>query len=333
MKPFVRPLVAAALLVSAASVSAAEVVDRILVHVNARIITQSAFESRVTGTVREAGEAPEAARSIEVRRSVMKELINEALLLDRARDLDIITTDADVEDQIKRLKEQNRVETDEDFARALAASGLTVDRLREQLRRSMTVQRVVGREVNSKVDLSDDAMRLTYEREKETFALPEKARVAEILINPGPDAEKRAREAYDRVKGGARFEDVVKAYSEGPTKERGGDLGMVAKGELAPAIDAAVFALPPGGVSEPIQTRSGWHVVHVLEKTPAAYRSFAEVKPELLKREQETQFQKKLAEYLDKLEREAVIRVAPDAGTLYTPPAQAAAAPTPPAQP
>ena len=104
-------------------------------------------------------------------------------------------------------------------------------------------------------------------------------------------------------------------------------MGTVGKGELAAALDAAAFSLPAGAVSDPIETRSGWHVLKVVEKLPATYRPYSEVKAEILKKEQETQFQKKLAEYLEKLERDAVIKVSGEAAAYYQPPV---AAPPPP---
>ena len=302
---------------------AGEVVNRILVHVNSRIITQSQFDSRIDQTIHESGAPPNAAKGDEMKKSVLEELVNEALLEDRARELDLVTSDAEIEDQIKRLKEQNNVTTDEDFAKGLAQSGLTIDRLRDQLRRTVTLQRVVGREVNSKVDLSDDALRVIYEREKETWRVPEKAHLAEILVSNGDDparAARRAKEASDLVKGGAKFEAVVKDYSDGATKARGGDLGTVSRGELTAEIDKAVFSLPVGTVSDPIGTKFGWHLVKVIEKIPVSYKPFGDVKAELLKREQDTQFQKKLAEYLDKLKREAFIKVNAEAKPYFTPP-------------
>ena len=316
-----------ALLALSAVPAAAEVIDRILVHVNARIVTQNQLDERTETALREAPPGIDASQREEVRKAAMRELLNEALLEDRARELDIVATDAEVEDQVKRLKEQNKVTSDEDFARALAASGLTPEKLRDQLKRSTTIQRVVGREVNSKVDLSDDAIRLAYEREKETWAIPEKVRVAEVLILAGPGSAEKAREAAIAARGGAKFEDVVVRFSDGPTRSKGGDMGTVGKGELAAALDAAAFSLPAGGVSEPIETRSGWHVLKVIEKFPATYKPYSEVKAEILKKEQDTQFQKKLTEYLQKLERDAVIKVSAEAARYYQPPA---AAPPPP---
>ena len=181
-RPRVLPFVAFAAASLALPLGAGEVINRILVHVNSRIITQSQFDARIDQNVRENGTPPNAAKTEEMKKSVMEELVNEALLEDRAKELDLVTSDAEIEDQIKRLKEQNNVTTDEDFSKALAQSGLTIDRLRDQLRRTVTLQRVVGREVNSKVDLSDDALRVIYEREKETWRVPEKAHLAEILV-------------------------------------------------------------------------------------------------------------------------------------------------------
>jgi parvulin-like peptidyl-prolyl isomerase len=331
VKPFCRLLVSPGLLLAlflaAVPLFAGEVVDRILIYVNSRIISQGLFEARLDQVSRENGPPPDAARREDMKKSVLEELVNEALLEDRAKELDLITSDQEIEDQIKKLKEQNNVTSDEDFVRALAANGLTVDRLRDQLRKSLTVQRVVGREVNSKVDLSDDALRATYEREKDTWKVPEKARLAEILIAKGDDAasrqraERRAKEASDLVKAGTKFEAVVAQYSDGATKSRGGDLGIVARGELNPEIDRAVFSLPVGGVTDPVSSKFGWHIVKLIERMPATYKPFSEVKADLLKREQETQFQKKLAEYLQKLRQEAVIKVAPEALPYYTPPA------------
>jgi peptidyl-prolyl cis-trans isomerase SurA len=311
------------LLVSVALPAAGEVIDRILVHVNARIVTQAQLDERTEAALREAPPGLDRSRREEVRKATLQELVNEALLEDRARELDIVATDEEVEEQIQRLKEQNNVKTEEEFTRALAASNLTPEKLRDQLKRSTTVQRVVGREVNSKVDLSDDALRLAYEREKENWAIPEKVRVAEVLINAGAGAEEKAREAAAAAKSGAKFEDVVLRFSDGPTRSRGGDMGTVGKGELSAALDAAAFSLPAGGVSDPIETRSGWHVLKVVEKFPATYRPYSEVKADILKKEQETQFQKKLAEYLDKLGRGAVIKVSEEAAPYYQAPVAA----------
>jgi len=237
-------------------------VERVLIHVNSRIITQGLFDSRYEQLIREEGPPASSAKAEETRKKLLEELVNEALLEDRARDLDLITTDKEVEDQIRRLKEQNKVTTDEEFDKALASSGLNVERLRDQIRRSMTLQRVVGREVNSKVDYSDDALRATYEREKETWRIPEKAHLAEILISKSADAA-GAGTAESGPRGGGRAEGrhEVRAGREGrlrrATKNRGGDLGWVARGELVPEIDRPSSRSPSARSRIPSRRSSG----------------------------------------------------------------------------
>jgi len=58
------------------------------------------------------------------------------------------------------------------------------------------------------------------------------------------------------------FGSVAEAYSEGPTASAGGDLGLVAPGQMVPAFEAALFALKPGEVSEPVETPYGFHLIH-----------------------------------------------------------------------
>jgi parvulin-like peptidyl-prolyl isomerase len=311
-------LAAASLLHLTFPLRGAELVDRILVRVNSRIVTQSMFNARLEQTLKEMPPGADASKQGDIKKAVVEDLVNEALLEDRARDLDLFTTEAEIDDQIKRLKEQNKVSSDEEFAQGLSASGLTVDKLRDQLRRSLTVQRVVGREVHSKIDLSDDALRIVYEREKESWRVPEQVRLAEILVNGGDSdaswalAARRAAEAQEKLKGDMKFDAAVGLYSDGATRSRGGDLGFISRGELNPELENAAFALPSGGVSDPIKSKYGFHILKVTEKKPVSYKPFSEVKADLLKREQDTQFQKKLADYLEKLKKEAVIRIVTD---------------------
>ena len=326
--PFRSLLPLALAIVMAPALFAGDVIDRILVRVNSRVITQSAFDQRVQQSIREGGKSVTDKQLVDMKKAVMEELVNESLLEDRARDLDLMTTDAEVEDYIKKLKEQNQVSTDEEFVKALAASGLTVDKLREQLRHSLSVQRVVGREVHSKIDLGEDALRLAYERDKDAWRVPAQIRISEILVPLGEAnaGEAKALEAAQKLKGGAKFEEMVSKYSSGGTRDRAGDLGFVSKGELNPEIEKVVFSLPVGAVCDPIATKTGWHIVKVIDKVPVTFKPFADVKADILKKEQDTQFPKKLAEYLDKLKRDAVIKASDEAMAYYTPPVRAPAA-------
>jgi parvulin-like peptidyl-prolyl isomerase len=307
----------------AAGSAGAEVIDRVLVRVDSRAVTQSSLDQRLRQRAKEDGTPLSGKDLLEAEKAAMEDLVNEMLLDDRARQLGLTATDAEAEEQIRKLKEQNQVATEEEFAAALAASGLTVNQLREQLRRTLSVQRVVAREVYSKIDLGDDALRRAYERDRESWRLPEQVRVSEILVPRGEGNAGQARldDLEEKLRGGEKFEALVPLYSSGGSRDRGGDLGLVSKGELNPEIEKVVFSLPAGAVSDPVATKFGWHVVKVVEKVPAGLRPFADVKGEILKREQAARYPKKLAEYLGRLKREAVIQVSAEASAYYAAPA------------
>ena len=227
----------------------AELVERIVARVNDRLITKSEFDKRVDLTVK----APQGPKDMnQVRLESLDDLIKEKLVEERAKELSITATDAEVEEALARVKEQYKLTSDAEFDAALGQSGLTRNELKKQLRETITIQKVVGRDVTSRLEITDDMLRLEYERQKEKlYTVPEQARVWEIVIRfPRDDATARENagsriaEAQAKIKAGAGFADVVKEYSEGSARERGGDLGIVLKGELLPALDTPSSRAP-----------------------------------------------------------------------------------------
>ncbi|MGH9367716.1 MAG: peptidylprolyl isomerase [Thermoanaerobaculia bacterium] len=305
-----KALVALTILLLPSAAAAAELVESLVARVNDQPITHSEFETRCAVELRG---APDLAG----RRRVLDEMIQEKLLEERARQLDVQASDAEVEEAVERVKRQYNLATDAEFDAALAQTNLTRDELKNQLRQSITMQKVVGREVTGKIDMSDDVLRLEYERRKEElYRVPEQARVSEIVIRFPPEdgearqaAAARIEEARARIAGGAPFAETAKEYSEGNARGRGGDLGTVAKGELLPALDAAVFADPPQEYPAPILLPNSVHLFRVTDRKPAGYKPFAEVRGDLQRRMGENIYDKRFAEYVEKLRHEAFIRI------------------------
>ena len=292
----------------------AELVERIVARVNDRLITQSEFDKRVDLT----SKGPQAPKDRgQLRREALDDLIKEKLLAERAKELSVSATDAEIDEALERVKGQYNLTTDADFDAALAQSGLTRDELRRQLRETITIQKVVGRDVAARLDVTDDMLRQEYERQKEKlYPVPEQARVAEIVVrfDKGSAAEReragqRIAEAQGKIKAGAGFADVAREYSEGAAKDRGGDLGSVSRGELMPALDAAVFADPPNEYPPAVLMPSSMHLFHVRDRKPAAFRLFNDVKEELRKKIGDELYEKRFGEYVGKLRKEAFVKI------------------------
>lgn len=315
MKTRLLPVLAALFALAAPSIlSAAELVEKIVARVNDRLITHSDFEKRFEVFL----QSPQAGNNpLEARRKLLAEIIDERLLEERAKELQVAATDEEVEVAVERVKRQYNLATDEEFENALKSSNLTRDDLKRQMRNTITLQKVVGRDISSKLDMTDDTLRLEYERRKEQlYKVPEQAEVAEIVVrfdanDPAARARAAARieEARAKVAAGTPFADVAKEYSEGNAKDRGGALGSVNKGELVTALDAAVFADPPQEFPPAVLLSSSIHLFHVTDRRPAGYRPFAEVREDLRARIGDDLYDKRYSEYIDKLRREAFIKI------------------------
>jgi peptidyl-prolyl cis-trans isomerase SurA len=307
-------LLAASGLFAAAPSLAQELVERIIARVNDGLVTQSDYDKRLALAVKAANNA---SPTDEVRISVLEDLIKEHLLEDRAREMSVSATDEEIQAAVDRVKAQYNLNTDADFEAALSGSGMTKDDLRRQMKQTITLQKVIGREVTSRLDLSDDALRAEYEKRKEDlYATPESAHVAELVLKFSPSDAEARQQAVARIeelraeqKAGKPFADLVKEASEGNTKNRGGDLGTVTKGELVEALDAGIFSDATAEYPAPVLMPDSIHWFHVTERKPASFRPFADVKEDLKKRISDDLYEKRFGEYMDRLRREAFVKI------------------------
>jgi parvulin-like peptidyl-prolyl isomerase len=307
-------VLAVGILAGAGVVGATELVERIVARVNDRLITNSEFQRRIVA----ASHAPGAPTDLnQIKKDVLGDLIKEKLLEERAKELSATASDEEVETAVERVKRQYNLATDAEFDAALATSNMTRADLKKQIRQTIIIQKVIGRDVTSKLEISDDMLRLEYERRKdELYKVPESARVSEIVIkfpaNDGAAKEKavaRMEEAQAKVAAGTPFAEVAKEFSQGNARDRGGDLGSVSKGELLPALDAAVFGAPPQEYPAPALMPASIHLFRVMDRKPSGYKPFAEVSEDLKKRIGENLYDKRFNEYVDKLRRDAYVKI------------------------
>ena len=306
------PVVLLLLLASAAP--AAELVEKIVARVNDRLITHSDFEKRFAVFL----QSPQAGNNpIEARRKLLAEIIDERLLEERAKELQVAATDEEVEVAVERVKRQYNLATDEEFENALKSSNLTRDDLKRQMRNTITLQKVVGRDISSKLDMSDDTLRLEYERRKEQlYKVVEQAEVSEIVVRFDPDDPRGSRArggAHRRGAGEDRRGDAVRGRREGVLggqregagrrarqREQGrARHGSRRRGLLRPAAGAPAGRAPL--FFDPPLSRDG--------PAPGGYRPFAEVREDLRARIGDDLYDKRYSEYIDKLRRDAFIKI------------------------
>ncbi|XCN74756.1 MAG: SurA N-terminal domain-containing protein [Candidatus Electrothrix aestuarii] len=137
---------------------------------------------------------------------------------------------------------------------------------------------------------SEEEIQALYKERKESYKQPEQRHARHILFktNEGDseavrtEKKKQAEEVLQLAhEEGSDFSELAKEYSEGPTKEKGGDLGFFSNGRMVPPFDQAVFSLQPGEISEIVETQFGYHIIKLEEIRPASVRTYEQVRDNL----------------------------------------------------
>jgi len=220
-------------------------------------------------------------------------LINNEIMLQRSEKLGLTAVDADVDTEFNKMKAPY---TKEEFDRQLASRRMTVDDLKSQLRRDLTIQKLINKEITSHITITDADVAGFYNANKPSFNLAEpQIHMAQIAVTPVPDpnvrnlknskakneaeARQKILEIEARLKKGGPDNDfsmLAQNYSEDPqSAPNGGDMGFVPESALEkanPELRKMVVSLQPGGISPVIHTQEGYRILKVISKEPAGQR-------------------------------------------------------------
>ena len=146
--------------------------------------------------------------------------------------------------------------------------------------------------------VSDDEEKVYYQSHIDRYKIEDRAHVDHILFktvgktdSEVAEIKKKAEDILNKAKHGAKFADLAKQYSEDTTKDNGGDLGWIVRGQTVPEFEAAAFSLPKGAISDLVKTQYGFHIIEVVDRQQARTQTFDEVKPAIV-----TQLQQERAE-------------------------------------
>jgi peptidyl-prolyl cis-trans isomerase SurA len=318
MVPMKRLLIVVAMLLLAPLSNVwAETVSRIAAVVNDDLITTHQLDMKVAERLRaEAdGQKLSAGEMDALRRSVLSELVEEALIRQRIDELGLKVADDEVEAAIQDVQKQNKL-TREQLIQALQLEGMTFDAYRENLVKQILRFKLLGREVQSKVEVTNQEIRDYFRAHIDEFREPAYVRLARISFPLSAKAtavqieavRAKADEAIVRLRKGEDFYSVLLASTADQSAE-GGDLGTFKAGELTAAFEKAVQGLKEGEVSAVIETPDGFHILRVEELSPGKIRQFDAVQGEIQKAIADQKTEARFKEWAQSLRKSAYIDI------------------------
>jgi parvulin-like peptidyl-prolyl isomerase len=259
---------AAAVALAAVAPLPAAVVEEIAAWVNGDIITRSELQQREATMVAQLASrlvGDELDKQLERgRATLLTDMIREEILLQRAEVLGL-ELDKVFQQSLDQLKEQQGIKTNQEFEELLKEEGISREELRDTLLRVNVPDIMINLEVRDKVVVTDVEIEDYYKKHSDEFRSQEEFMVREIVIvkekHPGEELEAVGAKVNEALASGTPFEEIVKQYSEAPSKSNDGLIGPLHRGDLLEQIETAALALQPGQASSRISTPHAWHWV------------------------------------------------------------------------
>jgi peptidyl-prolyl cis-trans isomerase SurA len=316
------------LLVLPLALTADTVVEDIIARINNQIITRSEYlrsKEQLKQEVQQQDPAHADKILAEKDKDVLRDLIDQQLLLDKGKDMGI-TADTDLVKRLDEMRKDMNLESMEDLEKAAQSQGVSFEDFKQNLKNQIITQRVIGQEVGQKMSITKEEMQAFYEAHKAQLEQPEQIRLSEILVStekkddkdPATDEEKRleaaqakAKDLLEQMHKGAAFDETAKKNSDGPTAAQGGDLGYFKRGVLAKELEDKTFAMKPGDVSDVIRTKQGFVLLKVVEHQQAGVPPLSQIEPRVQDAIYMSKLQPALRAYLQKLREDAYIDIKP----------------------
>lgn len=326
------------------------VVEEIIARVNTQIVTRTEYlrsREQIKQELQQQSPTDADKQFAEKQRDVLRDLIDQQLLLEKGKDLGI-TADTELIKRLDKMRKEMKLESMEELEKAAQGQGVAFEDFKQNMRNQIITQEVISKEVGSHLSINKEDEQRFFEEHKADLNQPERVRLSEILVAPkappvepsapklltpnAPDpqasapgsapsaeseakalavAQAKAEDLEAQLKKSAKFEDLAKTSSDGPTAAQGGDLNYFTRGMLAKELEDKVFAMKADEISEVIRTKQGYVILKVTEHQAAGIPSLKEVEPRIQEAIYVQKLNPALRVYLTKLREDAYIDIKP----------------------
>lgn len=292
---------------------AATTLNRTVAVVNDEIVTsyqlERALEAKAT-----------AGREVDdtLRRELLDKMIEELLLGQRIRELKLTVAPEEIDAAIDDILKQNKI-TREQLKQALSQQGIDFTAYRETLSKQILRFKLMGREVQAKVEVTNREIRSYFDAHAEDYQRPPEVRIEHFTLkDEGADARQIIAAVRTRLDAGEPLPQVLASFT-GDERVIGGEMGSFTERELAPEFVAAIKDLPDGAVSPIVAQNEMLHLLIVAERIPGGVTPLEEVKDSIEARLQDEKSQARFKEWITELKKNAYIVIQPEEGKESSP--------------
>lgn len=251
----------------------AEVIEKIIAVVNDEIITLSDI-NKYKAQLKKGKFLDEMVMSnkdklLKDESALVQQLINEKIIDSAVKQMGLATTVEKVEQEIDTIARRNGISKNE-LKNEIKKEGVNFSEYQNFVKQRLERQSLVERAVTSKIKITDEEVQAYYlSKTKDPGGESYEYTLAHILTSDknGIDtAKKKSAELSKRIKSGESFENLAAQHSEDPNFTAGGFLGTFKSGEFLKELENGAKNVPVGGISEPVKTKLGYHIIKVLNK-------------------------------------------------------------------
>ena len=298
-----------------------ELIDRIVAVVNNDIITlydlNRAFKP-YEENIKALGYAPAKEREtlFQVRKDLLDQLINSKLADQEIERAQISVSEKDIDETIERIK-ASRSASDEQLREGLASQGMTMAEYRNEIKEQILRNKLVNREVKSKIVVTKEDIKAYYDSHQEEYAGEKKYYLYNLFVRLSPGAEPAEAEAAQalmqdakaRLDQGLSFEVLFNELKDSSSPIQGTDLGLYQLEELSEQLEGAVEKLNAGEYSEVLDTDFGPQIIYVQKIQETAAKSLDEIESEIVEILYNELVDNKYQDWLDDLRKRSLIKI------------------------
>ena len=294
---FGRSLLAIVICFSLTVSARAEKIDRIIAVVNGDVITQDELDTFTRMAKLDEEAEPEFKDPKAMEKYFLDRMIEDKLILQEAKNLQIKTDDSIIEDRIRDIRFRAGSETA--FQQALMSQGISLSELRDKLKNQYLIYLAVQREVKAKSQVSPKEVTDYYEKNKDQFKTSDSLAVDSIFVED-KDALKDLQAGLAK---GDKFDDLAKQYS------KRANIGSIEKGQLKKSLEDFVFSLPAGIPSKPFAVEGGYYIFLVKDKVAGSEEKLEDVKEKVKNMLENQKAELVLKTWIEELKDKAYISI------------------------